>query len=458
MSRLDVFRARAFRLALAFSLAVSAATAAAFGLIYFEVSRADAQRVANVLADEAARSEAYGLDQLRRALDLRLKGDFRRLDYITLFDANGRKLFGDVPAMPVIPVDGRAHVVYRQLLPDSAGFAPALFVARRRPDGNVVLFGRGLRETYELQGIVLRALALALAPTVLLILVIGAVFSRRASQRLERIHRSIAGIMEGDLHSRLPVAEVRDDIDKVAGAVNVMLDEIERLLAQLRHAGDHIAHDLRTPLMIARAKMERALEEEAGVQPLRAAIRAALAQIDRASVTIAAILRVSAVENQIRQKRFKDLDLAAACAELVEFYQALAESKDVEMTLDAAGPVPLHGDEELMREAIANLIDNAVKFTPAGGRVRIEASVAGGLPRVAVSDTGPGVPAQDRERIFRRFFCGENSGGHGLGLSIAQTIADLHGFELVVEDNHPGARFVLRAGGKASPPLARAAE
>ena len=458
MPRLDVFRARAFRLALAFSLAVSVATAAAFGLIYFAVSRADAQRVANVLADEAARSEAYRLEELQRALNLRLRGDFRRLDYITVFDANGQKLFGDVRAMPAIPIDGRAYVVHQQLLPDSAGVAPALFVARRRPDGNVVVFGRSLRETYELEGIVLRALAIALAPTVLLILVIGAVFSRRASQRLERIHRSIAGIMQGDLHSRLPVADVRDDIDKVAGAVNVMLDEIERLLAQLKHAGDHIAHDLRTPLMIARAKMERVLEEGAGVESLRVTMRVALAQIDRASVTIAAILRVSAVENQVRQKRFKDFDVAAVCAELVEFYQALAESKGVEMTLEAAEPAPLHGDEDLMREAIANLIDNAVKFTPEGGKVIIEAAVADGLPQVTVSDTGRGVPTQDRERIFRRFFRSENSGGHGLGLSIAQTVATLHGLELIVEDNHPGARFVLRVRGRASPPLAHAAE
>ena len=455
---LDVFRSRAFRLALAFCLAVSAATAAAFGLIYLEVSRADVQRVAAILVDEAAKSEGDSDAQLRRALELRLTRDIRRLDYVALFDAKDEKLFGNVPALPPIPADGQAHLVRDQLLPDSSGREPALFVARPRADGSVVLFGRSLREAYDLQETVLRALAIALAPTVLLILAIGAFFARRASKRYERIHGAIVSIMEGDLHSRLPVANDRDDVDKVAHAVNLMLDEIERLLDQLKTVGDNIAHDLRTPLMVARAKIERTLEEGGGIQSLRAAMQAALAQIDKASVTIAAILRVSAVENGVRQNRFKELDLAAVCGEVVEFYQPLAESKGIDLTIEAQAPVPIRGDEDLMREAISNLVDNAIKFTPEGGKVAVEAAMAGGLPRVTVSDTGRGVAPQDREKVFRRFYRGEHSEGHGLGLSIAQTIANLHGFQLAVEDNNPGARFVLRASAKASLALAQAAE
>jgi len=455
---LDVFRARAFRLALAFLLAVSAATAAAFGLIYLEVSRADVQRSAAVLVDEAAKSEDDSEDGLRRALELRLTRDIRRLDYVALFDAKGAKLFGDVPAMPAIPVDGQAHVVPEQLLPDASRSEPAIFVARRRGDGGVVVFGRSLREAYDLQETVLRALAIALAPTILLILAIGAFFASRASKRFERIHGAIVSIMNGEIHSRLPVANDWDDVDKVARAVNLMLDEIERLLDQLKNVGDNIAHDLRTPLMVARAKIDRALEEDAGIASLRAAMQGALAQIDKASVTIAAILRVSAVETGARQKRFKDFDLGAVCAEVVEFYQPLAESKFVEMTIEAAQPIPVRGDEDLMREAISNLVDNAVKFTPEGGRVRVEAAMVEGLPWVAVADTGCGVPSQDKEKIFRRFFRGERSGGNGLGLSIAQTIADLHGFQLTVEDNSPGARFVMRGSMKASLVPAQAAE
>jgi len=457
----EVFRSRAFLLALAFCFAISAATAAAFAFIYWRVSDADVQRVGAVLVDEAARSEGDSLERLRQALELRLTRDIRRLDYVAVFQPSGAKIFGDVPAMPPIPIDGRAHVVREQLLPDSDGFEPALFVARRRPDGDVVLFGRSLREVYDLQETVLRVLAIALLPTVLAILAIGAFFARRASKRFERIHGAIVQIMEGELDSRLPIESGGDDVDKVSRAVNLMLDEIERLLDQLKSVGDNIAHDLRTPLMVARAKMARSLEEDVDDASLRSAMESALAQIERATVTIAAILRVSSVENGARRNRFKDFDLGALCSEVVEFYEPLAESKTIEIRLDAHDPVPMRGDEDLMREALSNLVDNAIKFTPEGGQVKVEASMVDGLPRLSVSDNGPGVPPQDRGRIFRRFYRGEgaqDAPGHGLGLNITQTIAGLHGFQLTVEDNNPGARFVMRAAPAGSMTLARAAE
>jgi signal transduction histidine kinase len=458
MLKTDVFRARAFRLALAFCVAISVATALAFGFIYLQVSAADVKRVSAVLVDEAAKSEGDSEERLRNALELRLTRDIRRLDYVALFDSSGAMTFGDVPVMPPIPVDGAAHVVRQQLLPDASGVEPALFVARRRADGSVVLFGRSLREVYALQSTLLRVLAITLLPTVLVILAIGAVFARRASRRLERIHGATIRIMNGEFHLRLPVGEEDDDVEKVTRAVNVMLDEIERLLDQLKSVGDNIAHDLRNPLMIARLKIVRALDEDASAATLRSTMEAALAQIDRASVIVSAILRVSAVENEARRNRFKDFDLGAVCTEIIDFYEPLAAAKSIAMAVQVGEPVPMRGDLDLMREAVSNLIDNAIKFTPEGGAVRIEASTVEGLPLLVVSDSGAGVPSEDRARIFHRFYRGkdaENASGHGLGLGIAQTIANLHGFQLTVEDNNPGARFVMRAAAKASMGLAR---
>jgi hypothetical protein len=447
MWTIEVFNARAFRLALGFALTISVATASAFAFIYLQVSRADMQQVGAILVDEASKSVAESEADLRRALELRLTRDIRRLDFVALLDPKGQMIFGNVPFMPRIPVDARAHFVNEDIFPDPQGDKdPAIFVARRRADGGVLLLGRSLRDDYDLEETLLRSLAIALPPTTLLILAIGAWFAYRASQRFQRVHDAIVRIMNGDLDLRLPFAG-EDDIDKIARAVNLMLDEIARLLDQLKSAGDNIAHDLRTPLAVARARMERALDHEGGIEQLRGALEVALAQIEKASETISAILRISAVENDVRKKQFKDFDLAAVCAQLLDFYEPLAESKGVTMIVDAGTPVSVRGDQDLMREALSNLIDNAIKFTPAGGTVRIKAGMAEGRPFALVSDTGVGVPPQDRAKIFDRFYRGEQSGqaqGHGLGLSIAETIANLHGFKLTVEDNHPGARFELR--------------
>ena len=174
--------------------------------------------------------------------------------------------------------------------------------------------------------------------------------------------------MNGDLDLRLPLAG-EDDIGKIARAVNLMLDEIARLLNHLKSAGDNIAHDLRTPLAVARAKLERALDNESGTEQLREALEAALVQIEKVSMTISAILRISAVAQGGREKQFKDFDLAAVCAQLLDFYEPLAESKGRDHDRGRSRrPVPVRGDQDLMREALSNLIDNAIKFTPAGGR------------------------------------------------------------------------------------------
>jgi signal transduction histidine kinase len=459
MWTLEVFNSRAFRLALAFSIAISIAIAAMFAFIYWQVSSADFQRIGAVLVDEAAKSAGDTEADLRRALELRLTRDIRRLDYVAVFDPKGAMVFGDVPGMPRIPIDGRAHVVQNQLLPDSsANREPAIFVARNLAGGGVLLLGRSLRETYDLQRTLSRALAIALLPTILVILAIGAFFARRASQQLERVHHAIVRFMNGELDSRLPAANEGGDIDKVARAVNLMLDEIARLLGQLKSVGDNIAHDLRTPLAVARARIERALNNEARIEGLHAAMEAALAQIEKVSTAISAILRISAVENHARKSQLKEFDLSAICTEVFDFYEPLAESKGVTMVVEAAKPVSICGDQDLMREAVSNLVDNAIKFTPAGGAVRIEARTVDERPFVCVSDTGIGVPPQERTRIFERFYRGERSGksaGHGLGLSIAETIANLHGFKLTVEDNNPGARFEFHAAPSARTRLTR---
>ena len=251
-------------------------------------------------------------------------------------------------------------------------------MARRRVDGGVALLGRNVQDIFEIENTLLRALALALAPTIVAILAIGAFFARRASLRLAHLHEAIANIMQGQLQSRLPAAADGDEIDRIAHSVNLMLDEIERLLDQLKSVGDNIAHDLRAPLTLARIKLDRALES--APEGASAYIEAAQTQLDRAAVTIAALLRISAVENGPREKHFRDVDLAAICAQAVEFYEPVAEAKSISLTASLEGPLWIRGDEELLREAIANLVDNAVKFTGPGGTAQVVAAQVDGRP------------------------------------------------------------------------------
>ena len=450
MWTIDVLRSRAFRLALAFALAIAAAATVVFTLIYLQFSAASERMVGARLTDEAARALDAGDEELRAQITQRLASDLRRLDYAGLFDAEGALLLGDPPSLPPIRTDGRPHLVASVPARGAGRPDQAIFVAVRRADGSILVLGRSLSEINDLRRTVARSLALALAPTTILILIIGAVFARRAQRRLGDIHAAIAEIMKGDLKQRLPVMSEVDDLDRVARDVNLMLDEIWRLLDQVRHIGDDIAHDLRTPLAVARAKIERGLERGATIGELRAAMAEALNHLDRSAATISAFLRISAMESGRRERSFGPVDFSAVCAGLFEFYEPLAQSKGVAIALAAPRPTLVRGDEDLLREAISNLVDNAIKFTPEGGRVLIAATNADGLATVEVSDSGCGVRPQDREDIFRRFYRGGRDSaapGYGLGLSIVAAVAKLHGFCLTVEDNAPGARFVLRGDG-----------
>jgi signal transduction histidine kinase len=260
---------------------------------------------------------------------------------------------------------------------------------------------------------------------------------------LQAIRHAIQCVMRGDLHERLPVHRTPDDIDEVVRAVNLMLDEIVRLMNQVKTVGDNVAHDLRTPLSIMRARLERGLASPSEKE-LRATTQHALADLDRALTTVTALLRISEIESGLRRSAFASVDLAEVCREVFEFYEPLAEAKSITMRIDAPKPVPATGDADLLREALANLVDNAIKFTPKGGKVAIMAKAEG--PSIRVADNGHGVAPGERDKIFKRFYRSadhEDVPGNGLGLSMAVTIAELHGFALRLEDNEPGAIFEM---------------
>jgi len=431
---------------LAFVLVTIVATTAVFSLVYLQIREANETRNRVILEDEAAKSVNLAVEELRTAFEVRLTHDLRRVDYAALFGADRKAMFGNIDVLPAIPVDGKAHFVAASPVRGTVNLpGPAIFVARARSDGTVMLLGRSLLETLAFRRTVQNALATGLAPMLLLALAIGAFFARRSSRRLTDIHDTIAQIMKGDTHLRLPVRSRNDTIDKISEDVNLMLDEIMRLLVQIKGVSDNIAHDLRTPLAVVHAQLERGLENSNDEQ-LRAVVKQALAHIDKAMLTVAALLRLADVEYGPKSSKFRPIDLSAICTDLFEFFEPLATSKSIKMTLEIESPVQTLGDGDLMREAVSNLIGNAIKFTPENGKVSVSVTEEDGRPVVRVRDTGIGVEPAERDRIFQRFYrtaSGHRVPGSGLGLSIAAAIANLHDFDLRFDDNDPGAVFEM---------------
>lgn len=442
---LEFFRSSAVRVALAFVFAMIVATTAVFGLVYLQIRDADEKRNRLILEDEAAKSVNHSVDELRTAFEARLTHDLRRLDYTALFGEDRKVMFGNISELPSIPVDGRSHYAASRVPGGDDRLEPAIFVARTRPDGSIMLLGRSLLETLAFRQIVQNALAAALAPMLLLALAIGSFFARRASRRLTTIHDTIARIMKGDTHLRLPVRSRHDTIDKISEDVNLMLDEIMRLLVQIKGVSDNIAHDLRSPLAVVHAQLERGLES-ADDEQLRGVVKQALTYIDKAMLTVAALLRLAEVEYGPKSSKFRLIDLSAICTDLFEFFEPLATSKSIKMTLETQSPVQILGDGDLLREAVSNLIGNAIKFTPENGTVSVSVTQEDGHPVVRVRDNGIGVEPGERDKIFQRFYrtaSGHRVPGSGLGLSIAAAIANLHDFDLRFDDNHPGAVFEM---------------
>ncbi len=440
------FRSTAVRIALAFALALTATTYIVFALVYWRFYADNVSLVESVLRDEVEQTRDAPIDRLRRQLELRLTQDLRHLDYVGLYDKAGTLMFGNVAASIAIPIDGRPHLVRTPPpLQEAWQSENAILVARRRTDGGTLVLGRSLVYVDQLQAAMLRAFAAAIIPVILLALAIGSVVSLRASRRLSMIQRAIERVMRGDLLVRLPARGTPDDVDELVRAVNLMLDEIGRLVGQIRSVGDNIAHDLRTPLAVMRARLERGLAS-ASEATLRATTAEALRDLERAMTTVTALLRISELESGLRRGSFSRVDLVAVCRDAYELYEPLGQAKGLRMRFEAPAPVVVTGDADLLREAVANLVDNAIKFTPNDGTVSLECGGAGSLIRVR--DSGPGVATGEREMIVKRFYRSPRTcaaAGVGLGLSMATTIVELHGFGLRIRDNDPGALFEIVA-------------
>jgi signal transduction histidine kinase len=269
----------------------------------------------------------------------------------------------------------------------------------------------------------------------------GFMLSRTTLRRLEDINDTSREIMGGDLTRRVPTRGTSDDFDQLASNLNAMLDEIERLMGGIRHVSDNIAHDLRTPLTRLRHKLETLRDGSLCEAERQASIEESIQQADQLLATFSALLRIARIEAGGYRLQISEVDLGALIHDAAELYEPSAEEKQVELSVRVDGRPTLQADRDLLFQAVANLIDNALKFTPAGGRIEVSASQAGGRVVLRVADTGPGIPAEDRQVVLERFHRLESSRstpGSGLGLSLVSAVARMHQAEFELSDNAPG--------------------
>jgi signal transduction histidine kinase len=298
-------------------------------------------------------------------------------------------------------------------------------------DGEVLAIGRNIEELAEIAEIVGWALTLGLLPAFGVAVAIGMVLSWRARERVSEVNKRIQRIIAGDLRERLPSRDRDDPFDQLAISVNRMLGKIEALIQEISGVGDDIAHDLRTPLTRVRIRLERGRARARTLEELQTVADQAIAGLDQSLAIITALLRIAEIEHSRRLAGFDQVQLAAVVREVGDVYEPIAEDKAVVFQVDASNDATVHGDRDLIFEAVANLVDNAVKFTPAGGRVRVALVRNEGETVIHVEDSGSGIPDGELEAVTKRFYRSDksrSSEGLGLGLSLVAAIVNLHGF------------------------------
>ncbi|HJU19077.1 MAG TPA: ATP-binding protein [Stellaceae bacterium] len=366
--------------------------------------------------------------------------------YYLLQDRGGRVLAGNLPAFHGGP--GRFDLTAPERGPQGGERTIAI---RARgvvlPGGTYLMVGADAFPRHEMHELILKAFGWGSVITLVLAFGGGALMSGGVLRRIETISRATHDIMDGDFSRRLPVRGTDDEFDHLVSGLNAMLDRMERSMESVRQVSNDIAHDLRTPLTRLRQRLERAHDRAHSVGAWQGAAARCIAELDAILETFGALLRIAQIDSGVARRRFARLDLSDLLHTLVEVYQPMADEKGQSFTVAIAAGLAVSGDRELLAQMLANVVENAMKHSPPGASVGLFAAASAGAVEVVVADDGPGIPAAEREHVFRRFYRLENSRstpGSGLGLSLVAAIAALHQVRIDLADNGPGLRISLR--------------
>ena len=449
MRLVDLPRTSSFQLALRFVLLFGAASLVLFGFLYWQTKHYVSGRVDDWLVREQAVFGPMERDNLVQRLNAHVVADPSLERPLTLFDPAGLRAAGTALDLPPAMLAGMTPDVL-SVFEFNQGRQQTEFrgIAHRRSSGELLLIARSMEGQHKFAVVLINAFIWGALVTTLLGLAGAAIVGADAVRRIDGVTRAIQRIVSGDLSERLPTHDRADDFARLVTVINGMLGELERLMQEVKGVCDNIAHDLRTPLTRLLAGLERTRRRGGSAEEYACAIDETVQETRGVLKTFAAILRISEVESGARRAGFLDTDLREVLADAAELYEPAAEAKGVRLRLAADGgrPLVMRGDPNLLFEAVGNLVDNALKFTPRGGCVTLRGFCGEGIIGVEVTDTGPGIPHSEHDAVLRRFYRAETSrhaAGSGLGLALVAAVARLHGLELTIRDAKPGCRVIM---------------
>jgi signal transduction histidine kinase len=441
-----------FRIAIAYSIAFACGAALLIGGVDFAVSR-----VVDSSTDNLIDAEVQGLreqvlvlsrNDFIELIEQRSQDQDVRGAVYLMVDPELRPVAGNVPAWPTKPdSDDGKWIQFKVAVPFGDETREHEMRARRfkLPGGYNMLVGHDVQERQDVKNLMMRGLIAAVVLTLLLGLGGGFWMGRRILAQAGAISVVATQIMRGDLSQRLPVRDADDEINTLAREINTMLDRIEQLTLGMRTVLDSAAHDLRTPLNRLQSTAEGAMTQVTPGSPERRVLERVSVEVDHMRSTLDALLRIALAETGTVAR--EAVDLSELVGSMVELYAPVSEERGIKLESAVAAGAEVQGSRQLLAQALANLLDNAIKFTPEGGRIRVCLSTPAAGPEVMVEDNGPGIPADKREIVLGRRVRLDQARkvpGSGLGLSLVSAVTKLHGARLVLDDAAPGLRVSLK--------------